>query len=217
MTKRSGKSRGLPAAHCDRTPSAARSLANILPIQISAIVLLYFLCRSGPVARDASAKQSNTPRPTYRLSMILSEAAIRFSGSPMLCCVVARGIAAADDLRTIGRVGVETPVYFEMMTSAAPPRSRSNRRTIRWRAIAAPGDMEARPHHHHLLGTSGSRAVDAVSMNARNPWQQTPHPSPWRRRPDAGGGPGAGASLNSNGTRHRHHRHMSFTGNPVPR
>jgi aerobic C4-dicarboxylate transport protein len=39
--------------------------------------------------------------------------------SPIVFCVVVRGIAGAGDLKKVGRVGVKALVYFEVMTTVA--------------------------------------------------------------------------------------------------
>src|SRR5260370_16887585 len=53
---------------------------------------------------------------------ILSDAFLKLISmivAPIVFCVVVHGIAAAGDLKKVGRVGVKALVYFEIMTTVA--------------------------------------------------------------------------------------------------
>src|ERR1700755_129799 len=61
--------------------------------------------------------------PDFAVSLkILSDAFLKLISmivAPIVFCVVVHGIAGAGDLKKVGRVGVKSLIYFEVMTTVA--------------------------------------------------------------------------------------------------
>src|SRR3981081_543568 len=64
-------------------------------------------------------------------------ALIKMMIAPVIFCTVVHGIASMSDLKKIGRIGLKTLVYFEVVSTVAPASTSSRRRLLRrmWRAL----------------------------------------------------------------------------------